>query len=163
MTTSNHDIRGVLIQVEGARLLLPNASISEVLSYATPEPIDNAPDWLLGRIRWRGWSVPLASFSRLAGLAEESGGLANKVAVLKAFGGNARLPHFAFLAQGFPRLVTVTRQALLEDAGSDLPLPPGVRMRVRFGDDAALIPDVDHVEEAIRAAMDSGGAARVGT
>jgi chemosensory pili system protein ChpC len=149
MTAPGQDIRGVLIQVEGARLLLPNASIAEVLSYAAPEPIDDVPDWFLGRIRWRGWSVPLVSFSRFAGLAEESGGLANKVAVLKALGGNARLPHFAFLTQGFPRLVTVTRQALLED-GNDLPLPPGVRMRVHLGDDAALIPDVDHVETAIR-------------
>ena len=58
--------------------------------------------------------------------------------------------------------MTVTRQALLED-GNDLPLPPGVRMRVHLGDDAALIPDVDYVEEVIRAALDTGGTARVGT
>src|SRR3546814_9487856 len=46
---SVQDIRGVLIQVGGARLLLPNATISEVLSYADPEPVENAPEWLLGR------------------------------------------------------------------------------------------------------------------
>src|SRR3546814_3742971 len=68
---SVQDIRGVLIQVGGARLLLPNATISEVLSYADPEPVENAPEWLLGRIRWRGWQLPLVSFSRIAGLAEE--------------------------------------------------------------------------------------------
>ena len=151
MTTSNHDIRGVLIQVEGARLLLPNASISEVLSYATPEPIDNAPDWLLGRIRWRGWSVPLASFSRLTGLAEESGGLANKVAVLKALGGNSRAPHFALLTQGFPRLVTVTRESLLPEQVDDL--PTGIRARVRLNEDAACIPDLDAVERLIGGAL----------
>src|SRR3546814_9032226 len=81
---SVQDIRGVLIQVGGARLLLPNATISEVLSYADPEPVENAPEWLLGRIRWRGWQLPLVSFSRIAGLAEEQGGLGSKVAVLKA-------------------------------------------------------------------------------
>ncbi len=32
MSTPSHDIRGVLIQVAGARLLLPNATIAEVLS-----------------------------------------------------------------------------------------------------------------------------------
>ena len=57
-------IRGVLIQVAEARLLLPNATIAEVLSYADPEPVANAPDWLLGRIRWRGWQLPLVAFSQ---------------------------------------------------------------------------------------------------
>ena len=61
-------IRGVLIQVAEARLLLPNATIAEVLSYAAPEPLENAPDWLLGRIRWRGWQLPLMSFARFAGI-----------------------------------------------------------------------------------------------
>src|SRR3546814_6471524 len=61
---SVQDIRGVLIQVGGARLLLPNATNSEVLSYADPEPVENAPEWLLCRIRWRGWQLPLVSFSR---------------------------------------------------------------------------------------------------
>src|SRR3546814_15165996 len=72
---SVQDIRGVLIQVGGARLLLPNATISEVLSYADPEPVENAPEWLLGRIRWRGWQLPLVSFWRTAGPAEAQGGL----------------------------------------------------------------------------------------
>lgn len=116
-------IRGVLIQVAQARLLLPNATIAEVLSFATPEPVENAPAWLLGRIRWRGWQLPLLSFSRFAGLAEEQGGLGSKVIVLKALGGDARRPYFALLTQGFPRLVTVTEAALatLDADGEALP------------------------------------------
>ena len=54
MSESTNIIRGVLIQVAEARLLLPNATIAEVLSYADPEPVADAPDWLLGRMRWRG-------------------------------------------------------------------------------------------------------------
>jgi chemosensory pili system protein ChpC len=106
-TSTTHDIRGVLIQVAGARLLLPNATIAEVLSYADPDPVENTPDWLLGRIRWRGWQLPLIAFSRLSGIAEESGGLGSKVIVLKALGGDSKAPYFALLTQGFPRLVTV--------------------------------------------------------
>ncbi|HQY49033.1 MAG TPA: chemotaxis protein CheW, partial [Thermomonas sp.] len=61
MSDIAHIIRGVLIQVAQARLLLPNATIAEVLSFAPPEPVADAPDWLLGRIRWRGWQLPLVS------------------------------------------------------------------------------------------------------
>lgn len=153
------DIRGVLIQVEGARLLLPNATIAEVLSFAEPEAVADAPDWLLGRIRWRGWQLPLASFSRLSGIADEAGGLGSKVVVLKALGGDSRLPYLALLTKGFPRLVTVSRDALVADAGegdasegSDAK-PLGVLMRVLLNNEPALVPDVDAVEGAIRDAL----------
>jgi chemosensory pili system protein ChpC len=150
---SVQDIRGVLIQVGGARLLLPNATISEVLSYADPEPVENAPEWLLGRIRWRGWQLPLVSFSRIAGLAEEQGGLGSKVAVLKALGGDAKLPHFAMLTQGFPRLVTVSRDTLVADADGSDALPKGVQARVLLNDDAVLIPDIGAVEASLHEAL----------
>ena len=152
-TTATNDIRGVLIQVSGARLLLPNATIAEVMSFADPEPIDGAPDWLLGRIRWRGWQLPLIAFSRLSGIAEEKGGLGSKVIILKALGGNAKSPFFALLTQGFPRLVTVARDALVaqEDGGSSL--PTGVRARVLLNQDDALLPDLEQIESLIGQAL----------
>jgi chemosensory pili system protein ChpC len=132
------DIRGVLIQVAGARLLMPNAAIAEVLSYADPEPVENTPDWLLGRIRWRGWQLPLIAFSRLAGLAEEQAGLGSKVVILKTFGGNPKFPFFALLTHGFPRLVTVS-QAGLVAAGDGTELPAGVQAQVLLNEDQALL------------------------
>ena len=149
---ASNDIRGVLIQVAGARLLLPNATIAEVLSFADPEPIENAPNWLLGRIRWRGWQLPLVAFARLSGIAEEKGGLGSKVIVLKALGGNSKAPFFALLTQGFPRLVTVSRNALVEEDG-DAPLPAGVRTRVLLNDDGALLPDLEQIEALIGQAL----------
>jgi chemosensory pili system protein ChpC len=151
-TTASHDIRGVLIQVAGARLLLPNATIAEVLSFADPDAVDNAPEWLLGRIRWRGWQLPLISFARLSGIAEESGGLGSKVIVLKALGGNAKSPFFAVLTQGFPRLVTVSRSALVAEEGGEA-LPPGVLARVMLNEDAALLPDLEQLESLIGEAL----------
>ncbi|GAA5071430.1 chemotaxis protein CheW [Lysobacter panacisoli] len=149
---TENDIRGVLIQVAGGRLLLPNATIAEVLSYAEPDLVAGAPDWLLGRMRWRGWQLPLVAFARLAGLASERGGLGSKVVVLRALNGNARAPYFALLTQGFPRLVTVSREALMvvEDTN---PLPNGVQARVLLNEDAAFLPDLGAIEEQIGAAL----------
>src|SRR3546814_20987639 len=104
---SVQDIRGVLIQVGGVRLLLPNATISEVLSYADPEPVENAQEWLLGRIRWRGWQLPLVSFSRIAWLDEEPVGLGSKVRMRKSRAGDGKLPCFAVLTQAYTRLYPV--------------------------------------------------------
>ena len=153
-TTPSHDIRGVLIQVAGGRLLLPNATIAEVLSYADPEPVANTPDWLLGRIRWRGWQLPLIAFSRLTGIAEEAGGLGSKVVVLKALGGDSKAPYFAMLTQGFPRLVTVSQDTVMADAhAEDEALPDGVQARVLLNQDQALLPDLERVESMIGDAL----------
>ncbi len=139
----------MLIQIADAKLLLPNAAIAEVMSYADPEPLADAPDWLLGRIRWRGWQLPLVAFSRFSGIAsDEQGGLGSKVIVLKALGGHAKRPFFAVLTQGFPRLVTVTETALHSD-GKDDKVPEGVLARVRLNEDDALLPDLATLESRI--------------
>ena len=145
------DIRGVLIQVAGGRLLLPNATIAEVLSYAEPENDGAGVDWLLGRFRWRGWQIPLVAFSRLAGIGEDKPGLGTKVIVLKALGGDRRIPFFAIVTQGFPRLVTVSRTALAVEA-NDAPLPTGVQALVRLNDEPALLPDLAQIEQHLREA-----------
>ena len=154
MSTPSNDIRGVLIQVAGGRLLLPNATIAEVLSFADPDAVENTPDWLLGRIRWRGWQLPLIAFSRLSGIADEQGGLGSKVIVLTALGGDAKLPYFAVLTQGFPRLVTVSRDTVITDETDERALPTGVQARVLLNEDEALLPDLGQVEALIRDALD---------
>ena len=149
MSVANQDIRAVLVQTETLRLLLPNATISEVLSYADPEPVDNAPDWLLGRIRWRGWRLPLLAFAQLTGQGVEQRGLGSKVVVLKSLGGEASLPFFALLTKGFPRLVSVSRDALVAGGEHEVELVQGVRAYVQLNDETVAIPDIDGIEQAI--------------
>jgi chemosensory pili system protein ChpC len=142
----------VLITVNQGRLLLPNASVAEVITFSDPEPVENAPAWMLGQIRWRGWRLPLLSFSRFAGWSGEEGQISAKVVVLKALGGNPKLPYFAMLSQGFPRLVTVSRAALAE-AHAIEELPVGIHSMVMLNDDAAAVPDLLSLEALIDKAL----------
>jgi chemosensory pili system protein ChpC len=151
LNAPDRDIRGVLITVPQGRLLLPNASVAEVITFSDPERIDGAPGWMLGNIRWRGWRLPLLSFSRLAGWSDEAGQIGAKVVVLKALGGNPKLPYFAVLSQGFPRLVTVSRTALAEQGAGDEAL--GIHSRVLLNDDAAVVPDLAAIEQHITDAL----------
>ena len=151
MSTPQRDIRGVLISVSQGRLLLPNASVAEVITFSEPEPVENAPAWMLGQIRWRGWRLPLLSFSRFAGWSQEEGQIGAKVVVLKALGGNPKLPYFAVLSQGFPRLVTVAQSALSETARDNL--PAGIHSMVMLNDDAAAVPDLVGLEKLIDQAL----------
>ena len=153
MNPQQNDIRGVMITVTNGRVLLPNATVSEVITFAVPEPVPDAPNWLLGRIRWRGWRLPLVSFARLAGYADTEGELGAKVVVLKALGGNPKLPYFAMLTQGFPRLVTVSHDSLVESAAEGDEQPPGVLMPVLLRDDPAVVPDLAQIERRLADAL----------
>lgn len=151
----SQDIRGVLIAVTGARVLLPNATVAEVITYSPPDPIEGAPAWMLGRIRWRGWRLPVISYARMIASAENEGEFGAKVVVLKALGGNPRHSYFAMLTQGFPRLVTVSTNALerdetaeIGDLAEDVPAE-GVLMRVKLHDEQAVIPDLAAIEARI--------------
>ncbi|HET8899788.1 MAG TPA: chemotaxis protein CheW [Rhodanobacteraceae bacterium] len=152
MNYVSSDIRGVMIPVSGGRALLPNATVAEVITFSDPEPIADAPAWLLGRLPWRGWRLPLFSFAMLSGLAQGEGSSNAKVTVLKALGGHPRLPFMAMLAQGFPRLTTLNPDVIVR-AGDENEHPVGVLDRVMVRDDEAMIPDLDGIEAMILAAM----------
>lgn len=145
MAHSSDEIRGVLVQAGDERVLLPNATVAEVLARAVVQPVADAPAWLAGTIAWHGWQVPLISFARLTGLSQEDLAANSRVVVLKALGGNEGLPYFALLTRSFPRLVSVPRDGLLADATEEA-LPPGVQVRVLLGDETALLPHLEGIE-----------------
>jgi chemosensory pili system protein ChpC len=142
------EIRCVLVPVGNLRMLLPNATIAEVITFASPEPIAGAPEWLLGRISWRGWRVPLVSFTRLAGAQEGDSELTVRVAVLKALGNNPELPFVAVVTQGFPRLTTLNAELIIPSHDGKA-LPRGVKAQVLVRDDLAMIPDLEGIENEV--------------
>jgi chemosensory pili system protein ChpC len=147
------EIRCVLVPVGQLRLLLPNATVAEVITLPTPEPVEGTPEWLLGRIAWRGWRVPLLSFTKLAGAAEGDAELAVRVAVLKALGGNPKLPFVAVVTQGFPRLTTLNAELIIPTHDGTA-LPPGIKAQVLVRDDIAVIPDLEGIEQELAQMLD---------
>lgn len=141
-----------MVPVTDGRVLLPNATVAEVISYVQPEKVPNAPPWLLGRLAWRGWRLPLFSLPMLSGQVQDESRTNARVAVLKALGGNAAMPFIALLAQGFPRLTTITQELLIPSA-DEHPHAPGVRAEVLVRDDRALIPDLDAIEAMVARAL----------
>jgi len=150
------EIRCVLVPVGNQRLLLPNATIAEVITQSEPEPIAGAPDWLPGRIAWRGWRVPLVSFTQLTGTDEGDTEQSIRVAVLKALGGNPELPFIAVQTRGFPRLTTLNAELIIPTHDGTA-LPPGVRANVLVRDDVAMIPDLEWIENEIQGLLDAAG------
>src|SRR6185437_7060210 len=113
-----------------------------------PAAIADAPSWMLGRLAWRGWGLPVLAFSVLAGVAEQEPTENTRVAILKALSGHARLPYFGVLCQGLPRLTVSAEEMLIPDDASDAVITR-VREQVRVHDESAWIPDLGAIESLV--------------
>lgn len=141
---SETEIRSVLVPLTGADMLVPNATVAEVVSYTPPEPVPEAVDWVLGTILWHGWQVPVISFARLIEEAEEENqGSGTRICIMKTLIDTDRMPYMAVLAQGHPKLKTVTGDNLEEIPTESNPI--AVAARVTVDDREAVLPDLDRL------------------
>ncbi|MGV6853175.1 MAG: chemotaxis protein CheW [bacterium] len=145
------EIRGMLLPIVGGHILLPNANIAEVITYTDPEQVQDVPAWIYGRIVWRGWSVPVFSFSQMTESSQEEGFLGSKLAVFKALTGNPKMPFIATVSQGIPRVVTLNQETMQKVEKKSLPL--GVHSFVSIEGVEAMVPDLDIIEPELVPAL----------
>ncbi|QKK03648.1 MAG: chemotaxis protein CheW [Pseudomonadota bacterium] len=142
---SETEVRSVLVPLTGVDMLLPNATVAEIVNYSEPEPIPDAVDWVLGTVVWQGWQVPVISFARLAEESEQepSKGKGARLCIIKTLIDRERMPYMAILAQGKPRLATITEDNFDEITSEGNPI--AVAGRVSIEGREALIPDLDRL------------------
>lgn len=140
---SEAEIRSVIVPLSGMEILVPNATVAEVVNYLDPQLISDTPAWILGTFLWRGWQVPLISFAVLAEAVSEENTRNARVCVTKSLIGNARMPYFAILAQAFPRLTTIIATEMVEVATEVNPI--AVAGRVVVAEREVVVPDLDRL------------------
>jgi len=144
---SKDTLHCLLIPLQEVKILLPNTAVAEVIAYVSPEPVENAPDWLLGNIIWRDEKVPLLCFELLVGKQERS---VQRIAVLNTLNGNPDLPYMALAIQGIPQLRLIQEAGIVvteTDSKTD-----AVAASIDFAGESVLIPDLDALEQKLFAA-----------
>ncbi|NBB93075.1 MAG: hypothetical protein GVY32_07910 [Gammaproteobacteria bacterium] len=140
---SETEVRSVMVPLTGIEILVPNATVAEVVGYTDPEPIPDAVDWVLGTILWHGWQVPVISYSRLIEEASEEDMRGARMCILKTLIDTERMPYMAILSQGHPKLTTITEVNLEEIPADSNPI--AVAGRVEVDGREAIIPDLDRL------------------
>lgn len=125
-------------------MLLPNAAVAEVISYAEPELISDGPDWLLGWLAWRDRKVPLISFEVASGRKMSDDLQGNRIAVLNTLNSNPRVPYIAVLIQDLPKLRLVQPDSITER--DDAEPRQSVAGQYLADGDPVLVPDIDDLE-----------------
>jgi len=123
--------------------------VAEVVGYEPPEPLSDAPDWLLGQVNWRGQSVPLVSLERIMGQPmDEQTSRQTRLAICYTLNGNSRAPYIAILAASIPRLIQISDNNIKPESEAR-ELGAEVLRQVRVDGEPALVPDLDALEQRV--------------
>jgi len=140
-------VRSLLIPLRRITLMLPHTAVAEVSEPHSPEAVEGAPEWLLGRVAWRGRDLPLIDFEAVSGQGSEGTGY-GRLVVCNTLNGDPRLPFIGIASQGIPRLAEVEGSELVaeDEAAAEA---SGVLAQARWGGDPVTIPDLDALERLL--------------
>lgn len=151
MATTLNMVHCLLLPVHG-KMLLPHATVAEVVPYSVAEPLPHAPAWLAGMLSWRGARIPLVFFEGACGDSLPVATPAQqKIVVLKTLGDDPDMPFIALVMQGLPRAIKVDADALSAEA--DESSGPLILKHIHINGQAAYIPNMDALEDAIKTAL----------
>ena len=148
MAEQVEQVRSFLLPLEPGNVLLPATTVMEVIGFTDPEPAEDTPDWVLGTVGWRGTRIPVLSVEILTGNEAPQTSIRDRIVVLYGLTDIEGLPYVAIATRGIPRVVLASNENVQYTDGAD---EAGlIHMRVKLDDAAAVIPNLDGIESALR-------------
>lgn len=149
MTDTVKDVYSFLIPMIENSLLLPNATVAEIVPFMNVDLAENAEasdDWQIGQIIWRNIKIPVVSLERIQGKKDLGELRRSRIAIVYTLNSNQEVPYIAIMVQGIPRLIPVdeNNSQMLDDD-----LPKGVKAWADLDGRKALIPDLDLIENMV--------------
>ncbi|MEE4243868.1 MAG: chemotaxis protein CheW [Kangiellaceae bacterium] len=146
-----HNVREVyslMIPIIEQSILLPNATVEEIVPFRDVTLTDTGPNWYVGDLHWQGSLVPLVSLDVMNGGEDPQANKQARVAVVTTLNNSEQVPYVAFIVQGIPRLTHVTEPSIsLDDDGEEMGLAD--KAKVKIGSIRAMIPDIDKIESMV--------------
>jgi len=144
VSESQSIIASLYLPVSEKKLLLPNVCVAEVVDYQEPTKLEDAPDYYLGMVKWRGIEVPVVSYEIANGAKSVRKSSNARIAVVNTTGEyNAKLPFFAIVTRGIPRLVKITEDSIKTTRKKKGPADAAL---LRVDGEDVVIPKVDYLE-----------------
>ena len=144
-------VRSQIIPLTGINMVLPNTSIAEIINYSKPSPVDDAPDWFLGTVDWRGITIPIVSFEKANEIKASRKSKNTRIAVLNGLSGNDDLSFYGVVVQGIPRLASLDEASIQAISEPKVELPLALA-QAEVADVDAVIPDQIKLEKLLKKA-----------
>lgn len=154
MATDQNQIRCLILPLESGALVVPNASVAEVMQN---QPLnvapESAPGWLCGTLQWQEMAdLPVVSFEALCGEhGEQQVEGESNVVVLHGISGKPHTANYAIRIQDVPSFEFLDSANLVaaDDQSGNCDF---IASRVFVKGVQAFIPNLDEIESALSVA-----------
>jgi hypothetical protein len=140
-------IHALAIPTRAGSLLVPSATIAEVVNVSALAPLPLSPAWVLGAVGWRSLAVTVVSFEALLGGTATAIGPSSKAVVFYPLAGRPQTEFFAVLSSAEPRPQPLDASAVAV-APNDLPDSPLVAAGLQMNGQSLWIPNFDEWKAA---------------
>ncbi len=144
---------GLVVDIDGASLLLPVAAVAEAVRQVTPKPSSGQPEWMYGWLHWREQYVPMLSYEKMLGLDKTPlPWHANALVINSICNEDEKLPFYALFVPVLPRSFAIRQEdelQSLENVGSRFEGLPSLLRFVR-ADEQFIVPDFAEIERRCR-------------
>jgi chemosensory pili system protein ChpC len=144
-------IKSIILTLKNELVVVPNASVAEIISVQDVREVEDSPRWMLGKARWRGVEVPVVSYEAAGGDDAQVVNINTQVAVMYSVSEDNEYPYVGLAMHGVPHVSTFSRDQIRTDeqASSEHPM---VAQKVRINGAAAGILDLFAIDEMLQQA-----------
>ncbi|WP_206054918.1 chemotaxis protein CheW [Nitrosococcus wardiae] len=145
---SGNLVPSILIPLQDQTLLLPRTTIAEVIPFIAPDPLQDAPQWLYGTLRWREQLLLLISFEALQRKPAPPLSKQTRIVVFNSVTRLSKRKFYALIIQGIPQLILARADNL-----SAFPKPPNsplLHCCAEINQCPVVIPNLGYLEEMLQ-------------
>lgn len=145
-------IKCMILTLRSQNVLLPSASVAEMVSAEGAKHTIDMPDWFVAKMRWHGVDVPIVSFEAASGEKIKEVNQNTQIAMIyTASADESRYPYIGLVVSGVPHVTQFSQKQIIVDPESllDVHLHPMVVQKIRINGAAVSILDIDGIESMI--------------
>jgi len=142
---TDQPVHSLIVPTANMPILVPSASIAEVVNVSELVSLPLTPDWCLGVIGWRQRAVPVVSFEALMGNPAQRPAPRSKIIIFFPIPGRKDFEFFGVLSSSEPQPHTVSPDEGLVTAQVDSPI---IAAALELGGVTVGVPDYQVLQSA---------------
>lgn len=144
---SSNFIPCMLIPLQQHYLLLPNATVVEVVPIPELDKDSNKAQYWVGNCQWHSWQIPVIDLEALVENRVARSTDANKLCILRGINDTSSISVYGLPCYGIPQPIHLTEPALQPIV--DAEQSEYLHCQVQIGNNIAYIPNLDNIEDEL--------------
>ena len=141
-------VRCLTLNFFSYKMLIPNASVAEVIELANIEPLLGAPEWFGGMMKWREQDVPVVVFEKVMNIDASKPQKYRRVLILNTPDNKGCSPFIALGCQSIPSLTVIE-----ESRVTATEMTSEQAIHIKLDGEKYIIPKISFLEEKVSEVM----------